>query len=299
MACVPGVSSFVGGDITAGVLASGLDEAEQPAMLIDLGTNGEIVLGNRDWLVCCSASAGTAFEGRGVRSGAQAVQRVAIDPHTREVTYGTVGGEAPVGICGSGFIDLLAELFATGLIDRQGVIRTEADSPRVRQSEDGTEFVVVRGAESGTGRDIAVSQAGIDNLVRAKAAIYSAARVLVGKMGMEFGDIERVYIGGGFGNYLDIDKAVRIGLLPDLPRSRFSFIGNSALAGARLVLLSRQAREQVERIASRMTNIELCAEPAYMQEYVGALFLPHTEINLFPTVRDGLEEIAACLEFSR
>ena len=297
--CAPGVSSYVGGDITAGVLACGMDEAEGLSLLIDLGTNGEIVLGNRDWLVCCSASAGTAFEGRGVRSGARAVQRVSIDPRSGGVAYETIGGEAPVGICGSGFIDLLAELFVVGIIDRQGRIRTEPPSPRVKLGEDGAEFIVVPGPESGTGRDITVSQAGLANLIRAKAAVYSAARILVRKMGMEFGDIERIYIGGGFGNYLDIDKAIRIGLLPDLPRHRFTFIGNSSLAGARMVLLSREARLQAERIAARMTNIELCSEPAYMQEYIGAMFLPHTELGLFPTVRNKLEELAPCLTSSR
>ncbi len=290
MICTPGVSSYVGGDITAGVLACGMDETDDIALLIDLGTNGEIVLGNRDWLVCCSASAGTAFEGRGVRSGARAVQRVAIAPQTTQVSWETIGGEAPVGLCGSGFIDLMAELFTVGLVDRQGILRHDTGSSRIRGSDEGAEFVVVPGEASATGRDITVTQAGLDNLVRAKAAIYSAARILVNKMGMSFDDVARIYIGGGFGNYLDIDKAVRIGLLPDLPRSRFTFIGNSSLAGARMALLSADARVAMERIAARMTNIELCAEPTYMQEYVGALFLPHTDIDLFPTVRERLRE---------
>ncbi len=292
--CLPGVSSYVGGDITAGVLACGMDEAEQPAMLIDLGTNGEIVLGDRDWLVCCSASAGTAFEGRGVRAGARAVQSVEIDPHSHEVRWATVGGEAPIGLCGSGFIDLLAELFSAGIIDRQGAIRTDVPDPRVRQGEDGAEFVVVPAAQSGTGRDLTVSDAGLANLIRAKAAIFSAARVLVKKMGMTFADVERIYIGGGFGNYLDIEKAVRIGLLPDLPRDRFMFIGNSSLAGAKLALLSDQARAKAQEIAARMTNLELCAEPSYMGEYVGALFLPHTDSALFPSVRLRMESPSPC-----
>ena len=294
LACLPGVSSYVGGDITAGVLASGIDVAEKPCMLIDLGTNGEIVLGNREWLVCCSASAGTAFEGKGVRCGARAVQRVEIDPRSLEVTYETVGGGPPMGVCGSGFIDLLGALFRCGIIDRQGRIQADMSTPRVRQGRDGAEFVVVWAAESGTGRDIAITQAGIDNLIRAKGAVYSAAKVLVDKMGMTFEDVDRIYIGGGFGNYLNIEKSIKIGLLPDLPVERFSFIGNSSLAGAKIALRSYEAMTKVQEIAGRMTNIELCEEPTYMGEYVGALFLPHTDIDLFPTVKKELEEDNAC-----
>jgi len=303
LVCLPGVSSYVGGDITAGVLASGIDEAEQPSMLIDLGTNGEIALGNREWLVCCSASAGPAFEGSGVRCGVRAVQgaiqRVEIDPQSCEVACTTIGETRPVGICGSGYIDLLAELFRCGLIDRQGAIRTEISSPRVRAGEDGPEFVLVWSAESETGRDIAITQTDIENLVRSKGAIFSAARVLVEKMGMEFEEIDRIYIGGAFGNYLSIEKAIWIGLLPDLPLERFEFIGNSTLAGAQMALFSAEAQWKVEEIAARMTNIELCDEPSYMGEYMGSLFFPHTDIDLFPMVKQQLEEGSPCPARSR
>jgi uncharacterized 2Fe-2S/4Fe-4S cluster protein (DUF4445 family) len=297
LACLPGVSSFVGGDITAGVLASGIDEAEAPAMLIDLGTNGEIVLGNREWLVCCSASAGPAFEGSGVRCGVRAmqgaIQKVEINPRTGEVWWAAIGGARPVGICGSGYIDVLAELFKAGLIDRQGMFRP-GSSPRVRQGEDGPEFVLVRAAHSATGREIVVAQTDLENLIRSKGAIYAAAKVLVEKMGMDFDEIEQIYIGGGFGNYLNIRKAIWIGLLPDLPLERFEFIGNSSLAGAKMALLSREAMAKAHEIAERMTNLELCAEPAYMREYVGALFLPHTDADLFPSVMQNLERMSPC-----
>ena len=293
MSCLPGVSSYVGGDITAGVLASGIDEAEEPAMLIDLGTNGEIVLGNREWLVCSSASAGPAFEGSGVRCGVRAVQGaiqgVAIDPQTCEVTYKTIGDAAPIGICGSGYIEVLGELFYAGAVDRQGSIRTGKATSRARQGEDGAEFVLVRAEESGTDHDIVITQADIDNLIRSKGAIYSAAKVLPGKMGMSFEDIDKIYIAGGFGNYLNIEKAIRIGLLPDLPLDRFEFIGNSSLSGSKMTLISYEARKKAEEIAERMTNIELCAEQSYMGEYIGSLFLPHTDIDLFPTVKNRLE----------
>jgi len=292
LACVPGVSSYVGGDITAGVLASGLDEVELPSMLIDLGTNGEIVLGNREWLVCCSASAGPAFEGSGVRCGARAmqgaIQKVVVDPASCEATCTAIGGVAPTGICGSGYIDALAGLFRAGVIDRQGAIRSGLPTDRIRDGDEGPEYVLVWEADAGAEYDIVITQADIENLIRSKGSIYSGARVLAKRMGLDIGDIDRIYIGGGFGNYLNIEKAIWVGLLPDLPPDRFCFIGNSSLSGARMALLSREAMHKAEEIAGRMTNIELCEEPSYMGEYVGSLFLPHTDIDLFPTVKQSL-----------
>jgi uncharacterized 2Fe-2S/4Fe-4S cluster protein (DUF4445 family) len=298
MACLPGVSSYVGADITAGVVASGIDEAEQPCMLIDLGTNGEIVLGNSEWLVCCSASAGPAFEGSGVQCGVLAmegaVQRVKIRPDTCDVCCTTIGDARAVGICGSGYLDLLAELFRRKVIDRQGVFAADLATARVRDGSDSREYVVVWAAESATGRDIVITQTDIQHLVRSKGAVFSAARSLVAKMGLTFDGVEKIYIAGGLGSYLDIAKAISIGLLPDLPIDRFEYIGNSSLTGARMALLSLEAADKARQIAERMTNIELCHEPAYMGEYVSALFLPHTEIELFPTVQRELEEAEKC-----
>jgi uncharacterized 2Fe-2S/4Fe-4S cluster protein (DUF4445 family) len=217
-----------------------------------------------------------------------AIQTVDVDPEIHEVVYTTIGDAAPIGICGSGYIDILAELFRADVIDRQGAIRSEISSPRVREGEEGPEFVLVWAQDSGTDRDIVVTQVDIENLIRSKGSIYSAAKVLVGKMGMGPEDIGKIYIAGGFGNYLNVEKAIWIGLLPDLPPDRFEFIGNSSLAGARMALLSYDAFRKTEEIAGRMTNIELCAEPTYMGEYVGSLFLPHTNIDLFPSVKQKL-----------
>jgi len=289
LSCVPGVSAYVGGDIAAGVLASGLDEAEAPCMLIDIGTNGEIVLGNREWLVCCSSSAGPAFEGGGVECGMRAmqgaIQRVQIDPDTCEVHVATVGGAPAVGICGSGYIDCLGEMFGAGIIDKQGKIQGDAPCARVRRVEDQWTFTLVPASESGTGRDIRVTQADVDNLIRSKGAVYAAARMLVAKMGMSFDDVHHIYLGGGFGNYLNVRRSVRIGLLPDVPREKYVFLGNTSLAGARLALLSYEAMRKVHEIAERMTYVELCADPAYPDQFVASLFLPHTDIDLFPTVQ--------------
>jgi len=286
--CIPGVSSYVGADIVAGVLASGIDEKEALSMLIDIGTNGEVVLGNKDWLTCCSSSAGPAFEGSGVSSGVRAmegaIQRVEITPKDFEVTYSTIGKTKAIGICGSGYIDSLAELLKAGVIDRSGKLREDIASARVREGKEGLEFVLVRGKETQDGEDVVVTQVDIINLIRSKGAIYTAAKVLVNKMGLELTDIKKIYLAGGFGNYLNIEKSIRIGLLPDLERDRFEFIGNTSLAGAKFALLSYDAMRKAKEIARKMAYIELSVEPSFMNEYTGSLFIPHTDIDRFPSV---------------
>ena len=284
LACLPGVSSYVGADITAGVIASGIDEAPKLSMLIDIGTNGEIVLGNKEWLTCCSSSAGPAFEGSGVRSGVRAmegaIQRVKIDPKTYEVEYSTIGGTKPVGICGSGYIDILAELLKAKVIDRSGVIKANLPTKRIRQGEDGLEFVIFE--------NVVITQVDITNLIRSKGAIHTAAQVLVNKMNLKLQDIDKIYLAGGFGNYLNIEKSIWIGLLPDLDRKKFEFIGNSSLTGAKFSLLSYDAMAKTREVARKMTYIELSVDPDFMNEYSASLFLPHTDIAAFPTVMKQL-----------
>jgi len=281
LACLPGVSSYVGADIVAGVLATGIDEAEKTSVLIDIGTNGEIVLGNREWLVCCSSSAGPAFEGSGVRCGVHAmegaIQKVEINPTDYEVRLSTIGNARPVGICGSGYIDLLSELVKANLIDRSGRLREDSGIPEIREGTDGLEFVVVE--------DVVITQADITNIILSKGAIYTATDVLVKKTNLKLSDIDKIYLAGGFGNYLNIEKSIQIGLLPDLPREKFEYVGNTSLTGARFALLSYEAMMKARDIAKKMTYIELSVDPSFMNEYTGSLFLPHTDINLFPTVK--------------
>ena len=292
LACLPGVSSYVGADIVAGVLASGIDEANKLSMLIDIGTNGEIVLGNREWLVCCSFSAGPDFEGSGVHSVVRAMegslQKIEIDPEDYKVKYSTIGGTKPIGICGSGYIDALAELLKAGVIERSGKIKENLNTERVRKGEEGLEFVLVRGRDSDTNEDIVITQADITNLIYSKGAIYTAADVLAKKTNLELKDVDKIYLAGGFGNYLNIEKSIWIGLLPDLDRKKFEFIGNSSLAGAKFALLSYEATMKTREIAKKMTYIELSVDPSFMNEYTGALFLPHTDIGRFPTVIEKL-----------
>ena len=287
LSCVPGVSSYVGGDTTAGVLSSGLYQNDELCILIDIGTNGEIVLGNKDFLVACAASAGPAFEGSGVTSGMRAsngaIQKISINKADLSVKYSTIGDKKPRGICGSGYIDLLSSMLEVGIIDKGGKIK--AKGRRIRQTDTGKEFVVCFKEETDGSTDIVINEADIENLKRSKAAIYSATAILVNHLGLQFSEISKIFIAGGFGTYLDIEKAIRIGLLPDLLRSKFIFIGNSALAGANQILLSNQAMGMANVIASKITYFELSVDPGYMDEYGQALFFPHTDLTKFPTVR--------------
>jgi len=287
LSCVPGVSSYVGGDVTAGVLSCGLHHQDDLSILIDIGTNGEIVLGNKDFLVACSASAGPAFEGSGVGCGMRAskgaIQKVTIEPKNYAVKYNTIGEIKPRGICGSGYIDMIPEMLRAGLIDKSGKFKTIKDK-RIRESELGREFIVAFKDESEATSDIVITEADIENIKRAKAAIYAACAILVKHMGLEFSQINKIFVAGGFGTYLDIANAISIGLLPDLDKTKFIFVGNSSLAGARSILLSYEAMKEASEIAKKMTYFELSVEPKYMDEYTAALFFPHTDLSKFPSL---------------
>ncbi|MBI3991480.1 MAG: DUF4445 domain-containing protein [Candidatus Omnitrophica bacterium] len=288
LSCVPGVSSYVGGDVTAGVLSCGLDSTEDLSILIDIGTNGEIVLGNRDFLISASASAGPAFEGSGVscgmRSSFGAIQKVKITPVDFQVIYNTIGEARPRGICGSGYIDIIAQMLRAGLLDKNGKIKT-INHKCIREGEFGREFVLAFKADTDSSGDIVISEADIENLKRAKAAIYSATAALVKHMSLDFSRIKKFFIAGGFGTYIDVDNAISIGLLPDLDRPKFVFVGNSSLAGARSILLSYEAMKIANEIARKITYFELSVEPGYMDEYMAALFFPHTDLAKFPSVK--------------
>jgi uncharacterized 2Fe-2S/4Fe-4S cluster protein (DUF4445 family) len=287
LSCVSGVASYIGGDVTAGVLSSGLYLEEELSLLIDVGTNGEIVLGNKEFLIAASASAGPAFEGSGVACGMRAskgaIQKVEIDKATGKVNYATIANAPARGICGSGYIHLLAELLRTGLMDKSGKLRS---SPRIRENSEGKEFVVAYKEETAEGtEDVVITEVDIENIKRAKGAIYAATASLIRHVGSNIKDIKKIFIAGGFGTFLDIESAICIGLLPDVERSRFIFIGNSSLAGAQLILLSSQAKEKAEEIAKKITCFELSVDPGYMDDYMAALFFPHTNLNLFPSFK--------------
>lgn len=288
--CVPGVSSYVGGDITAGVLTSHISDGSQISALIDIGTNGEIVIGNNEWMVCCSASAGPAFEGGGSKCGMRAtkgaIQKIVINGEN--IVYKTIGKAKPRGICGSGIIDTISQLVLNNIIDQGGKF-IQLDHPNVQVVDDVPEFVLAFGNETETGEPVTLTEDDIGNLIKSKGAVLAAMKVLVESVGLTFNDIERLFVAGGFGNFLDIENSIIIGLLPDIPRERIQFIGNSSLAGARMCLLSYHALEKAETISKQMTPFELSVNKQFMDEFVAALFLPHTDISLFPTVREKLK----------
>ncbi|MCS6843590.1 MAG: ASKHA domain-containing protein [Caldilineales bacterium] len=298
--CLPGVASYVGADITAGVLSSGMHRSEALRLFIDIGTNGETVLGNADWLICCACSAGPAFEGAGVehgtRAAAGAIEEVWINGDTGEPTYRTVGNLPPKGLCGSGLISLLAELFLAGLVDKRGRLNQgwpglrdrPSLGPRVRRGDHGLEYVVAWAEETAIGRDIVLTEVDIDNLLRTKAAIFAGFTSLAEAVGVPLEAVEEVLIGGAFGQHINVEKAVEIGLLPDLGTgegwSRFRFLGNTALNGAYLALVSRAMRQEVRNIANKMTYLELSADNRFYEQFMSAMFLPHTDARLFPSV---------------
>ena len=289
----PNVASYVGGDITAGVLSAGIWASEENVLFIDLGTNGEIVFGNQDFMMSCACSAGPAFEGGGIRCGMRAscgaIENIKINPVTFEPKLGIIGECDPIGICGSGIIDLICQMILTGVIDRRGKIQKELNTSRIRFDEHGIgEYVLAFKNEYGLENDITVNEVDIDNFIRAKGAIYSGASVLLESLGMDFSVIDKVYIAGGIGNSLNIENAITIGLLPDVEREKFQYIGNSSLVGSYLALISKDAKNKLEEIASQMTYVELSVYPGYMDEFVSACFLPHTNIENFPTVKDLL-----------
>ncbi|MCM8799314.1 MAG: ASKHA domain-containing protein [Candidatus Omnitrophica bacterium] len=288
LSCIPGVSSYVGGDTVAGVLSCGIEREKDLSLLIDIGTNGEVVLGNRDFLISCAASAGPAFEGSGVscgmRASSGAIQKVKVNPLNYEVKFSTIGDTKPKGICGSGYIDIIAEMLKAKIIDKAGKIILK-DHFRIRDSDYGKEFVIAFGNSTLSGQDIIINESDIENIKRAKAAIFAGVSILIRHMGFDFEDIKKIFIAGGFGNYLDIENAKLIGLLPDLENTRYIFVGNSSLAGARQVLLSYEAMKKAGELASKITYFELSVEPSYMEEYMAALFFPHTDSLRFPNIK--------------
>ncbi len=291
--CLHGVASYVGADITAGVLSSGLADTEDLTLFIDVGTNGEMVLGTRDWMVTCACSAGPAFEGAGVVDGMRAtegaIEEVWVSSETLEPTVRVIGDVAPLGICGSGLISLLAELFVTGVLDRGGNFKLDLGTPRVRVGEHGPEYVIAWASDTADGQDIALTKVDVDNLLRAKAAIYAGFTILASSVGVNLADVRQLLIGGSFGKYINVEKAIQIGLLPDLPWDRFHFLGNTSVLGAYMALLSRESRRRIAEIARSMTYIELSADNSFYDAFTAALFLPHTEIARFPSVAEVWE----------
>jgi uncharacterized 2Fe-2S/4Fe-4S cluster protein (DUF4445 family) len=290
----PEISSYVGGDIVAGVMGSGMYRSEELVLFMDIGTNAEIVIGNKDWLACAACSAGPAFEGGGVEFGMRAakgaIEDFSVDPVTFEPMIVTIGNVRPKGICGSGLITMIAVMFENGVIDNRGKFDRSLETKRIRENNGVWEYVVVWKDETQIDRDIALSELDIDNLIRAKGAIYSGCMTLLEEVGLSVEMIEHIILAGGFGSYIDLERAMTIGLLPEIDPDRVTYIGNGSLLGARMSSLTNKIRQDVIEVTRRMTNFELSETPSYMNNYVAAMFIPHTEINKFPRLQKRMSE---------
>jgi uncharacterized 2Fe-2S/4Fe-4S cluster protein (DUF4445 family) len=289
----PCVSSYVGGDIVAGVMGSGIYRTEELTLFMDVGTNAEIVIGNKDWLACAACSAGPAFEGGGLKFGMRAargaIEDFSIDPVTWEPMILTIGKVRPKGICGSGLITMVAVMFETGVIDNLGKFNPTLKTPRIRDAEGCREYVLAWKEETQIERDITISEIDIENLIRAKGAIYSGCMTLLSEVGLGIGDIRRIILAGGFGSYVDLEKAMTIGLLPEIDPHLVTYLGNGSLLGAKMSSLTNRIRRDVAAVVRKMTNFELSDTSSYMDNYIAALFLPHTDIDRFPRLKSRLE----------
>jgi len=291
--CLPGIASYVGADITSGVISSGMcADEDKLTLFVDVGTNGEMVLGDCSWLIACACSAGPAFEGAGVvdgmRATAGAIEEIWVNRETYETTYRVIGEKRPRGLCGSGLISLMAEMFVAGVIDKSGNVNLELSTDRVREGEHGAEYVVAWGDETESGEDIVITNVDLDNLMRAKAAIYAGFSILARSVGLTLDVVERVLIGGAFGQYINVENAIQIGMLPDMAYDSFHFLGNTSVRGAYMALISREMRDRVAEVGEMMTYLELSADNTFFDEFNAALFLPHTDAEKFPSVTSAM-----------
>jgi len=295
----PQVSSYVGGDIVAGVMGSGMFRTEKLTLFMDIGTNAEVVIGNKDWMACAACSAGPAFEGGGIEFGMRAargaIEDFSIDPTTFEPMLMTIGDVRPKGICGSGLITMVATLFEMGVINNQGKFERELGTERIRQTKEIWEYVLAYADETQIDRDIVINEIDIENLIRAKGAIYSGCMTLLTEVGMGPDDIEQIILAGGFGSFVDLEKAMVIGLLPEMEAEKVIYVGNASLLGARMSALTNRIRQEVVGVTNMMTNFELSETPSYMDNYVAALFLPHTDLKRFPRLQSRLADRRAVL----
>ena len=288
----PNIGSYVGGDITAGTFVSMIWNKPEFSLFIDLGTNGELVFGNSDFMMSCACSAGPAFEGGdiscGMRATDGAIEACTIDKETMEPSYQIVGeeGQRPIGLCGSGIIDVISELFTAGIINPKGKFVREGE--RIRRDKYGMgSYVLAFANESETEREVEITEVDIDNFIRAKGAIFSAIRTMLSSLDFDISMIENVYVAGGIGSGINMKNAVTIGMFPDIPLDKFHYIGNSSLSGSYTMLLSNEAERKTYEVAGNMTYLELSTVPGYMDEFVAACFLPHTDTNMFPSVNQG------------
>ncbi len=281
----PAISSYVGGDIVAGVMGSGMYRTEKVTLFIDVGTNAEIVIGNKEWLACAACSAGPAFEGGGITHGMRAVEGAisdfSLNPETLEPMNITEGDKAPLGICGSGLLIIVATLFEHGVLNQSGKFN-DIESPHIREGRSGREYVLAWKDECAADHDIVLNEVDIENFIRAKAAIFAGVTTLLEQVGLQVSDLEQIILAGGFGSYIDLDSAMSVGLLPEVDPDKIIYVGNGSLMGAWMSELSNHIRKDVVQVVRKMTSFELSEVAEFKDHYVASIFLPHTDSSLFP-----------------
>ncbi len=293
--CFPNVGSYFGGDLLAGILSSKMHKKEELSMLVDVGTNAEVILGNNEWLVACAGAAGPALEGGilecGMRAQPGAIERVEIEPNTLKVHYKTIGSAPAKGLCGSGIIDLICAMFLAGIVDPTGKLVPDRDPKRMIKVKGDWAYIVAFKEETAHQQPVYITQSDIKNLIRSKGAMYTILNVVIQSVGIEFHDIEKFYVAGAFGSYIDPEKAITIGMLPDIPRDRFVGLGNAAGKGAVELLLNKDSILEIETIKQNITYLEMNVRGDFMNQLTGALFLPHTDMSRFPSVKKKLKEL--------
>ncbi|MFO7558863.1 MAG: ASKHA domain-containing protein [Desulfobacterales bacterium] len=285
----PNVGSYFGGDLIAGILFSGLHRKEETSILVDVGTNAEVVLGNSNWLVCCAGAAGPALEGgvtkMGMMAGKGVIDKIAIDPSTGQFTVHTIENNPPIGICGSGLIDLAAQLFLSGMIDIRGKLMVSETGPRIREIDGILHVTIVPAEKSATGSDLTISQTDLDSLSRSKAAMYTILETITETVGIRLAELSTFYVAGTFGSFINPSSAISIGMLPDLPLDSYIVLGNSSLEGAAISLTDRSRMDEITEIRDRITYMELNVNQEFMNRFSAAKFFPHTDPSLFPSVQ--------------
>ena len=297
---LPVIAGFVGADAVADVLASGIYDSEELSLLIDIGTNTEVFIGNAVDILSCSCASGPAFEGahikQGMKAATGAIERVRIDSDSYEVEYETIDGAKPVGLCGSAMVDIIAELLKCGIINCQGLFERNVISPRLRILNDDVEFILAGGEETATGKDITITQKDIREIQLAKAAIFTGCSILMRRKNVRREDLDRVFIAGAFGSYINPENAKFIGLVPDVPTEKIRFVGNTAISGAKMALISREARETAEMLSKKVRYLELATDPDFNQEFLKATFIPHKDLDRFPSIKQYLRRFRKSLD---
>jgi uncharacterized 2Fe-2S/4Fe-4S cluster protein (DUF4445 family) len=285
----PNIGSYFGGDLIAGILFSEIYKKSRPCILVDVGTNAEVVLGNENWLIACAGAAGPALEGgvtrMGMTAGPGVIDQIEVDPNTHEFNIHTIENLPPRGICGSGVIDLAAQLFLAGMIDMRGKLVPAVCGPKIREIDGLYHLIVVPHEKSASGADLTISQADLDSLIRSKAAMYTILETITASVGIAPQDLESFYVAGTFGSFINPASAISIGMLPDLPQQHYRPLGNSSLGGAVLALQSDTCHDEIDQIRDRITYLELNVNPDFMNRFSAAKFLPHTNTGLFPSVK--------------